>query len=288
MSKKQHQSGREQWEELDPITFQPIAQSPTRRIRARSVTEIEVLHRDDDLLVLNKPAGMPVGMEEDSGRTVLDHCNDSLGLTADKVEFVDHMDANVSGVLIAALSGAARRQLPRAFADGQVTKAYDAIVRASLLAPTGAIDVEIGPDRNGPARMRIGGSHARPAHTEWTLRDQFVAFALLECRTTHERMDQVRLHLQAIGMPLAVDPTYGGRHSLMLSSFKPSYKASRRHEELPLIARVSLHVARLELPHPATDERMTFCAPQPRDFRAALRQLDKYGRVPAVRGRNSP
>jgi 23S rRNA-/tRNA-specific pseudouridylate synthase len=189
------------------------------------------------------------------------------------------MHPGVSGVLLVARSSLARREMPRQFAREEIEKSYLAIIHAAPQEPSGTIDLEIGPDKNGPARMRVGGSHARPAVTQWTLRDRYAGFAVLECRTRRERIDQVRLHLQAMGMPLAVDTEYGGAAGLMLSSFKPDYRPSRRHEERPLIGRISLHAQKIELKHPRTGEAMRFEVPPPKDFRAAMNQLDKHGRI---------
>ena len=98
-------------------------------------------------------------------------------------------------------------------------------------------------------------------------------------KSSSERVDQVRLHLQAAGMPLAVDTEYGGDPALMLSSFKPDYRPSRRHEERPLIGRISLHALAIESKHPASGAPIRIEAPLPKDFRAALNQLDKHGRI---------
>jgi len=82
-------------------------------------------------------------------------------------------------------------------------------------------------------------------------------------------------------MPLAVDPAYGGGRELMLSSFKSGYRPSRRRAEKPLLARLSLHVARIAFDHPESGSRLSLSAAPPRDFRAAVQQLAKYGRLPS-------
>ena len=106
-----------------------------------------------------------------------------------------------------------------------------------------------------------------------------MGFALLECRPRTAVPGQIRRHLAAVGMPLAVDPVFGGADELMLSSFKAGYRPSRRHGEKPLIARATLHAESVRFRHPKTGAPMRLEAPIPRDFRAALHQLDRFGRI---------
>lgn len=266
------------WDESDEDVDGGEPKALLRRRKQRRAT-IDILAADNDIVALAKPAFLPVDDADDAPDHVLRQLTERFGGGRDAFTIVERMDADISGVMVVARSAAARRELPHAFGRSQVVRTYAAIVRAARLDPAGTITVDIGPDTRGGPAMRVGGSQARPAVTEWSLKDQYAGFALLECRTTHERMHQVRLHLQAMGMPLAVDPMYGGHTALLLSSFKPDYRASRRHEERPLIARVSLHAATMSLAHPVSAEPRRFEALLPRDFRAALNQLDKHGRI---------
>jgi 23S rRNA-/tRNA-specific pseudouridylate synthase len=85
--------------------------------------------------------------------------------------------------------------------------------------------------------------------------------------------------LQHIGLPLAVDPVYGGSEALLLSQFKPHYKRSTRKPESPLIDRLTLHAQSVRFAHPATGEIMQVEAPVPDDLERALKQLEKYGHI---------
>lgn len=204
-----------------------------------------------------------------------------LHASAQSLRLIDPLDEMVSGAFILARNRDAAADLVRQIRENTYQRTYLAIVRGTPADAAGTIELPIGPDRKDPEQMRIGGPHARNAVTEWTMRDRFVSFALLECRVRRERRHQVRLHLQAAGLPLAVDACYGGGGPLLLSSFKADYHASRRHDERPLIARVSLHASAVRFSHPRTGATCDFEAEPARDFRAALRQLDKYGRLPA-------
>ena len=98
----------------------------------------------------------------------------------------------------------------------------------------------------------------------------------MELRPLTGRMHQIRVHLSAIGHPLAVDCVYGGAEALYLSDFKPDYRRKESREERPLISRLSLHASRLRLKHPASGCEIRVEAPPPGDFAASLKQLAKY------------
>jgi 23S rRNA pseudouridine1911/1915/1917 synthase len=112
--------------------------------------------------------------------------------------------------------------------------------------------------------------------TDFTTRERFGRFALLECRPLTGRTHQIRVHLAAAGAPVLNDPIYGDPESrLLLSDLKRGYKG--RDDEKPLIARLALHAAELVIKHPATREPVTLSAPLPHDFEIALKYLRKFG-----------
>ncbi|MCK6483911.1 MAG: pseudouridine synthase [Phycisphaerae bacterium] len=240
---------------------------------------------DDDVVVAVKPPPLQgVGLDDEGGWggvPIEEAVAASLRTASPSLRLIDPLDDAVSGVCILARNREAAADLVRQIREHTYQRTYLAIVRGAPTEAQGTIELAIGPDRKDPEQMRIGGPHARDAVTEWTLRDRFASFALLECRVGRERRHQVRLHLQAAGLPLAVDSRYGGGGMLLLSAFKADYHASRRHDERPLIARVSLHSSAVQFNHPRTGAGCVFEAEPARDFRAALRQLDKYGRLPA-------
>jgi 23S rRNA-/tRNA-specific pseudouridylate synthase len=130
--------------------------------------------------------------------------------------------------------------------------------------------------------MKVDPEQGERAVTEWRVRDRYVGFGLLECIPRTFVPDQIRAHLEAAGMPLAVDPAYGGGKDVLLSSFKAGYRPSRRRPERPLIQRLSLHAEVLLFTHPVSGERLQFEVPPPHDLRAAIHQLGRFGRMPRV------
>jgi 23S rRNA pseudouridine1911/1915/1917 synthase len=110
--------------------------------------------------------------------------------------------------------------------------------------------------------------------------ERFRGYTLLDVRPQTGRSHQIRVHLRAIGHPLAIDPQYGSSEPLLLSALKPSYRSKVGAEEHPLMARLTLHAQALELTHPTHGETHTWVAPIPKDFAAVLRNLRRYRRLP--------
>lgn len=117
------------------------------------------------------------------------------------------------------------------------------------------------------------------ALTLYQVTDTFKAFSLVEANIKTGRTHQVRIHLSSIGHPLAVDPVYGKRDALYLSEIKlRNFRTAKLEEERPIMSRLTLHALRLGLEHPETGARVEVESPLPKDFKALLNQLDKWGR----------
>jgi RluA family pseudouridine synthase len=226
---------------------------------------------DEHLLVVDKPAGV-VSVAARGELSVRDLLVSAGKLTADETLRVVHrIDRDTSGVIVYARTAEAQRLLTEQFSGRQVEKVYLALVQG-YVAADGEIDLPLLPDRSG-TRTRVSLRRGQPALTRYRIVERVAGNTLLECRPLTGRLHQVRAHLAAIGHPLTVDPLYGGGSAVMLSSYKPDYRASTRHVERPLISRLTLHALRISLDHPAGAGRATFEAPLPKDFRATLNQL---------------
>jgi 23S rRNA-/tRNA-specific pseudouridylate synthase len=248
-------------------------------IERRESPASAVLHRDDHVIVLDKPSG--VTAEE----VVAALFAAGEGVAADALAGAElplavyPLDTGASGVLLAAGDAETRAQLERQIADGALVLSCMALVRARPGQTSGTISRPLLDNSAGGGLVRVDEQHGRPAVTEWRLIENYIGFALLECIPRTRIACQIRSHLQAEGMPLVVDPRYGGGGELMLSSFKAGYRASRRREERPLICRLTLHARLLTFTHPVTGKQMHFESPPPKDMRAALHQLDRFGRM---------
>jgi 23S rRNA-/tRNA-specific pseudouridylate synthase len=111
--------------------------------------------------------------------------------------------------------------------------------------------------------------------------EAFRQFSLVEFRIETGRTHQIRVHTAAIGHPLAVDAFYGRRESLYLSEIKTrGFQLGKTKEERPLLNRIALHSSQISFLHPSSGKRLQIEAPLPKDLRAVINQLKKWGKIP--------
>ena len=241
--------------------------------------DIEALFEDESLIIVNKPAGVPVVPVRNSTEWrfmgMLLHHAESCGLCragGRRFRIVHRLDSDTSGALVVAKSLEAARSMSLAFSSGQVRKTYLALVKGRPKGEGGEIAEPIGKGRGG--RVRAVSEGGKESFTRWRVVENFRGYALLEVEIKTGRTHQIRVHLEYDGLPLAVDDMYGGAGALMLSDFKKGYRCTGR--EKPLMERLSLHCLRLEFAHPVTCEKIAVEAPLPGDFARALKALGKY------------
>jgi 23S rRNA pseudouridine955/2504/2580 synthase/23S rRNA pseudouridine1911/1915/1917 synthase len=240
---------------------------------------LDVAYRSDAVIAILKPAGLATIPGRGVDVSLIELMEEAL--PDDDVRVVHRLDQETSGVILFALGADAQRKLEKQFTERTVHKTYLALARGSPPGDRGVIDLPIGPDAANSERMSIHSRHPREASTEWERLEQLGDFVLLRCMPKTGRTHQIRVHLQASALPLAVDATYGGATELMLSRLKANYRPSRRHEERPLISRVSLHAESITFVDPAAGMERRVEAPLPKDFRATLNQLRKLFGLPA-------
>ncbi len=236
---------------------------------------LRVLFLDAELVAVDKPCGLPSVPgrgRELSVIALLRRCPALQDNNALRV--VHRLDQEASGVLVYARTLAAQRSLVSQFAARQVAKVYYAIV-VGYVSGDGEVDLRVTFDRRRNRIRTTKRADGKPALTRYRVIERLAGHTLLECRPETGRRHQIRVHLAAIGHPLAVDPLYGGGRAVLLSHHKPGYQPSARRPERPLIDRLTLHAARITLTHPTTGEPLTIEAPWPKDFRAAVKQLGR-------------
>lgn len=238
---------------------------------------IEILHQDDDLLAISKPPGVWIDESPEEHATVIEQLDALELLQGNEASPAYPLDPAVSGLLILPRTSPAAQNLDEQVRQGLLTLTCAVLVRGPIMQDHGQIDLQLSHTPGG--RMKIDGS-GESAATTWKVIDRFVGFALVECRPRPPLPNQIRPLLEAAGLPLAVDPVYGGSRELMLSSFKAGYRPSHRHAERPLIDRVSMHVSSAEFRHPRRGDPVRWECPPPKDFRATLHQLNRFGRMP--------
>jgi 23S rRNA pseudouridine1911/1915/1917 synthase len=233
---------------------------------------LAVVHEDRHLLVVDKPAGLAVhpGAGRGSGTLVnalLHRVRDLSGIGGViRPGIVHRLDRGTSGLLVVAKDDATHLALSRQFAGRSVEKEYLAVVLGVPRTAEGTIDAPIGRDPVHRKRMSVRAPRGRPARSTYRVVEAFDGAALLRVRIATGRTHQIRVHLAAIGHPVAGDETYGGRR-------RTAARRSEARVALEGLARPALHAARLVFSHPATGERLAFESPLPEDLQALLSAL---------------
>jgi 23S rRNA pseudouridine1911/1915/1917 synthase len=229
-------------------------------VRAGEGMPFTVPYQDEHLLVVDKPPGLVVhparGHREGTLAQLL--AGTAAGGDPERAGIVHRLDRDTSGLLLVARSEEVHRLLQRALAERHIEREYLALVEGRPPARTGTIDAPIGRHPRERTHMAVGGNFSREARTHFTLERALPAHSLLSLRLETGRTHQIRVHLQAIGHPVAGDPEYGTPGMLGLT-------------------RQFLHAARLALEHPITGEPLEVRSPLPPDLAAALEQAESGG-----------
>ena len=215
---------------------------------------LRLVHVDDELAVVDKPAGLVVHpAPSHTGPTLVDELSELLGGGDDpeRPGIVHRLDKGTSGLLVVARSDEAHAALQAQVQRREVERIYLALARGRLSSRTGTIDAPIGRSSRQRHRMAVSGAASRQARTHFTVLEPLAAETYLEARLETGRTHQIRAHFAAIGHPLAGDVTYGGEKKYGLE-------------------RQFLHAHRLAFVHPAGGERMEFVSELPADLASAL------------------
>jgi 23S rRNA pseudouridine1911/1915/1917 synthase len=219
---------------------------------AAETIALDIVYQDDDIVVVDKPAGMVV--HPAPGHRAGTLVNALLGLggawsTAGGEErpgIVHRLDKGTSGLIVAARNDGAHRALAAQLTDRSLSRTYLAVVRGVVRSQAGELEGAIGRHPRERKRMAVVAS-GRFARTRYEVVERKRAHTLVRCDLDTGRTHQIRVHLAALGHPIAGDVEYGGR-------------------KLDEPGRPMLHAWRLRLRHPRTGAVMTFEAPPPPDF----------------------
>lgn len=235
---------------------------------------IDILLEDEDVIVVDKPAGLLSVAGRDGGTSLRDVLAKQLGDDFPLL-LVHRLDRETSGVLLLARSTDAQRELSTQFQQRTVSKQYLALVQGSPDVDSGLILAPIGEHPKISGKMVITQKKGRPAETRFRVVERLGGITLVRCEPRTGRQHQIRVHLALANLPLLVDELYGDASAFYLSRVKPGYQTSGRHEERPLLDRLSLHAESLTFRHPRTGQPVVVEAPLPKDLRATLNQLRK-------------
>jgi len=235
---------------------------------------IPILHEDDSLIAFNKPSGLPVIPERwhPEWPCLRGIATERLNLP---ILVVHRLDAGTSGLILFAKNAAAHRELCRQFAQHQVEKTYLALVQGEVSEEQFTIERAIALNPQRPGVMKIARD-GKPSVTTIRVLEKFRGVTLVEAQPQTGRQHQIRVHLQASGHPLLVDPLYGQTEAFFLSAIKNEVHLKKGEPEQPLIQRLTLHASSLRFQHPERQEFMTLTAPEAKDFNTVVRNLRKY------------
>lgn len=231
---------------------------------------LAVLFEDDDLIVVNKPAGMVVHPGAGVYRgtlvnAVLHHARGTLSGIGGVARpgIVHRLDRDTSGVMVVAKNDAAHQHLSAQFADhgrtGPLERTYLALVWGRPTPSAGSIDRPLGRDRNDRTKRAVSnGSDARNAITHYRTEAIYEPASLVRCRLETGRTHQIRVHMASIGHPLLGDRTYGAAFRTKIDRLVPNAR-----EALLRLEGQALHAATLRFAHPATGVPLSFEASPP-------------------------
>ncbi|HEU4906166.1 MAG TPA: RluA family pseudouridine synthase [Solirubrobacterales bacterium] len=216
--------------------------------------ELSIVHLDEALAVVDKPAGLVVHpAPSHSGPTLVDELGEILagGGDAERPGIVHRLDKGTSGLLVVARDDETHAALQELVRRREVERVYLALAGGRLASRTGTIDAPIGRAARQRTRMAVSGAASRQARTHFEVLELLAAESYLEAKLETGRTHQIRAHFGAIGHPLCGDATYGGEQRYGLE-------------------RQFLHAHRLAFVHPGSGERMSFASELPADLAAAL------------------
>ncbi|MCI0334311.1 MAG: RluA family pseudouridine synthase [Planctomycetes bacterium] len=251
---------------------------------------LTILHEDDAIIVVDKPAGMIVhpakGHWEGTLASALAHHFGALSGRGGPTRpgIVHRLDRDTSGVIVVAKNDQTHDALATQFKSRRVNKEYLAIVVGTPNVDRDVIDEPIGnhPTHREKKAIRREDPNARAAVTAYEVIERFAGYALVRAQPKTGRTHQIRLHLAHIGCPVLCDRLYGGRARITELELIPRDKigqdTSQRELpiEQPLLERQALHAHRLAISHPITGKRMQFEAPLPADIERTLAALRRW------------
>lgn len=257
--------------EIEPAPRPPLAATP-------EAIPLDILYEDDDVVAVNKPAGMVThaGAGHAAGTLVnallgrYRHLSGVAG--ALRPGIVHRLDRDTSGVVIVARTDAAHRALAEQFRARKVEKTYVALVHGALGGERGRIELPVARDAVRRTRMTTRRRAGREARTDWRVLARLPGFTLVEVALHTGRTHQIRVHFAALGRPLVGDTVYGAPRQERAGG-----------ETLPPLGRNFLHAARICFLHPRTGAPVQVRAPLPAELGAWLGRLARaLGAEPAL------
>lgn len=232
---------------------------------------LHIVFEDDEVLVLNKPAGLVVhpgagNREHTLVNALLHHAPDLKHLP--RAGIIHRLDKDTTGLLIVAKSLTAHTSLIRQMQEREIQRNYITLVQGHVISG-GTIDTGFGRHPRNRLKMTVTGQ-GRQAITHYTVKKQYKDFTLLDVSLMTGRTHQIRVHLAHINHSVVGDQLYGGRMRL------PANASDQLRTVLQQFKRQALHACSISFNHPETDEELSFEANLPDDFKFLLKTLDEH------------
>lgn len=236
---------------------------------------LDIVYEDDDLLVINKQAGLTVhpgaGQHTDTmANALLTHCGDSLsgigGVTRPGI--VHRLDRDTSGLMMVAKNDVAHVSLSEQIASRDLKRVYHAIVWGTIIPHSGTITTNIDRSLRDRTLMQVVKNGGKVATTHYKTLKILGEASLVECRLETGRTHQIRVHMSHVGHSVLGDQSYGHNARKLAQCYKGEVG-----EELKLFKRQALHSQYIEFTHPVTGKTMSFTSELPEDMQNIARKL---------------
>lgn len=245
---------------------------------------LDILFEDDQLIVLNKPAGLTVHPAPGNWtgtlvQALIHHCGTSLsGINGEaRPGIVHRIDKDTSGIMVAAKTDVAHRGLAKQFAGHTINREYLALVVGNIMPPAGRVEGNIGRHPVHRLKRAVVDAGGKTAVTHYkTQEKQGERASLVACTLETGRTHQIRVHMAHLGHPLLNDPLYGHSAALPGKNVKGKLtdeQAKTLQTALKNLHGQALHAARLGFTHPTTGKHLEFTSPLPEAFQALLGTL---------------
>jgi 23S rRNA pseudouridine1911/1915/1917 synthase len=251
---------------LDERATAPADADPSPRAESMPLV---IVHEDDDVLVVDKPAGLVVHPGAGNAAGTLENgllAHDPALAALPRSGILHRLDKDTSGLLIVAKTLPAHTRLVRALEAREIRREYRAVCVGTMTAG-GTVDADIGRHRTQRTKMAIVPVSGRPAVTHYRVLARFSHHTFLAVRLETGRTHQIRVHLAHIRHPIVGDPEYGGRLAI------PAGATAELTAALRGFRRQALHAFQLQFEHPLTGDVLALEAPLPADFRGLLAAL---------------
>ena len=232
--------------------------------------EEQILFEDNDLVAINKPAGL-LTIPDREGKEI--SVRQLLQKKYGEIFTVHRLDKETSGILIFARNESAHKFFSLQFENRETTKIYQGLILGMPYEQSGVVNQPIAehPSKKGMMTVYKKG---KESITEYEVLESFRLYSHMQFRILTGRTHQIRVHMKFIGHPIVCDELYGDGKPVLLSSLKKKFKLSKNEEEeRPILSRLALHSYRLKFK--LNSKEFDLEAPLPKDLRACLQQLKK-------------